>query len=155
MNSPAWKVLVFGVALLLVLFAFTDASAQEEWPEEAGGLTRCVNGRPDMEIDPNVTVGSIVWVAYTVHEVAHVVQIFRAGGCEPFNRRMLVDEGMRGHPYRLQTEAEAYCAERAAGFYRGMGTLAEIALILSSSPLYTRWRWSFETALAALPRVCG
>lgn len=155
MNSPAYKVLLYGTALLLVLFAFSNASAQEPWPPELGGIMRCVDGKPDPDVNPNVPVGSLAWVAYMLHETVHVTQVYRAGGCGPYEARMQVDERMRGHPYRLQTEVEAYCAERAAGFYRGFGTLAEIGIILSTSPVYRRWNWSFNDAMTVLRRVCG
>lgn len=154
MNSRTLAFLEYAVALLVVFSSHAEAQ-QLDVPPGAGGATACIAGRPDMEIAPDIPPGSVAWVALTVHEVSHIVQIYRSGGCVPYEARLWLDDHTRGHPYRLQTEAEAYCAERAAGFFRGDGTLRHVALILSDGPLYREWGWSERDALAVLERVCG
>ena len=154
MNSPGYRILLYGTALLVVLFAYSDANAQT-WPPQLGGIMSCDTGKPTPVISPNIPVASQEWVGLMIHETAHVVQAYRNGGCRQHEARLRLDDMTRGHPYRLQIEAEAYCAERAAGFLRGDGTLRWVALILSGSPVYRQWNWSTDTALRVLNRVCG
>lgn len=154
MKSRTLGFLEYALAALLVLHAHASAQVPTFTPE-MGGYMACVDGAPRIAVAPNIPPGSVAWVGLVIHESAHVVQVYRMGGCGPYERRMAMDDRSRDHAYRLQTEVEAYCAERAAGFFRGDGSLREIARILSGSPLYREWNWSEREAMDVLTRVCG
>lgn len=144
-------------ALVASLNLASKACAQvpPEFPIGAGGMMSCASGHPQPLVEPSITPGSVAWVALMIHESAHVVQAYRNGGCAQYDARLLRDDATRDHAFRLQTEVEAYCTERAAGFYRGDGSLRHVALILADAPLYEQWGWSEDDAMRVLERVCG